>query len=219
MGEINFLILLIAQHTQAVDKAETEKEKAMQVNAIAVGQIAALCEAAKTKLIHISTDYVFDGNGSKPYRPQDSTKPVNFYGETKLLGEQLAAEHCKETVIIRTSWVYSSFGNNFVKTMMRLMKEREEINVVNDQLGSPTYAKDLADAIMKMVQKDIFETGIFHFSNDGIISWHQFAEAIKEETGSSCKVNGISTSQYPTPAKRPHYSVMDKKQDHGSLWH
>ncbi len=195
----------------AVDKAETEKEKAYQINAEAVGNIAKLCDQFNTKLIHISTDYVFDGKATKPYKEDDKTNPVNYYGYTKLKGEELALQNNPNTIIIRTSWVYSKYGNNFVKTMLRLMNERKEINVVNDQLGSPTYAKDLAEAIISTVSgQQSTVNGIFHFSNEGIISWYDFALAIKEIKQFNCAVNPIPTTSYPTPAKRPAYSVFDK---------
>ncbi len=197
----------------AVDKAETEKETAFLINATAAGNLAAVCKMFNTAFVHISTDYVFDGGGTKPYKETDATNPVNMYGFTKLKGEELVLQQNANAVIIRTSWVYSRFGNNFVKTMLRLMKERESINVVNDQYGCPTYAADLAAAIMHVIETPLFNSGdhpsIFNYSNDGVISWYDFAVAIKELSGSNCLVNAIATSQYPTPAKRPHYSVMD----------
>ncbi len=196
----------------AVDKAEMEKEIAIRINANAVGTIAKLCSKNKIKLIHISTDYVFNGEANKSYEPDDKTQPINYYGYSKLLGEKLAIENCEDAIIIRTSWVYSEYGNNFVKTMVRLMNERNEINVVNDQFGSPTYAKDLAEIILQIIKANVAYPGIYHFSNEGEISWFQFAEAIKKEINSSCKVNGISTSQYPTPAMRPYFSVMNKNK-------
>jgi dTDP-4-dehydrorhamnose reductase len=197
----------------AVDKAETEKENAYQINATAVGNIAKQCNQFKTKLIHISTDYVFDGNGTAPYKEDDATNPVNYYGYTKLAGEQLALENNPDTIIIRTSWVYSYYGSNFVKTMLRLMKERKEINVVNDQLGSPTYARDLAEAIVEIVNSEQLTVNgspqIYHFSNGGIISWYDFAVAIQKIKQLECTVHPIPTTAYPTPAKRPAYSVFD----------
>ena len=194
----------------AVDKAETEKEKAFSINAEAVGNLAAICKAHATKLIHISTDYVFSGNGTAPYKEEDMIDPVNIYGASKLRGEELALNNNAETIIIRTSWVYSSFGNNFVKTMLRLMKERESINVVSDQFGSPTYAADLAHAVMKIVEhQNVSQSGIFNYCNQGIISWYDFAMAIKIISKSDCNINAIPTSQFPTPAKRPQYSVLD----------
>ena len=205
----------------AVDKAETERELAYKINAEAVGNIARQCTQFNTKLIHISTDYVFDGKANQPYKEDDATNPVNYYGYTKLSGEELAIKNNSDTIIIRTSWVYSEYGNNFVKTMLRLMNERKEINVVNDQLGSPTYAKDLAEAIVEIVNSEQLavnsspltghrSNNIYHFSNDGIISWYDFAVAIKEIKQLDCIINPIPTSSYPTPAKRPAYSGLDK---------
>ena len=195
----------------AVDKAETEPEKALVVNATAVGNLAAICEAHHTQFIHISTDYVFDGTAAVPYTEAYPVAPVNMYGATKLKGEELAQQNNPASIIIRTSWVYSSFGNNFVKTMLRLMKEREQLNVVSDQQGCPTYAADLAGAIMQIItsNKAVEQAGIYNYSNTGVINWYQFAEAIKELSGSKCMVHPIPSSSYPTPAKRPAYSVMD----------
>lgn len=196
----------------AVDKAETEKEMAMLVNGESVGHLAAICKKYHTKFIHISTDYVFDGESETPYKEDDVTGPINVYGESKLLGEQLCMKENDDAIIIRTSWVYSQFGNNFVKTMMRLMSERNEINVVADQIGSPTYAADLAKAILHIISSDKWQSGIYHYSNEGKISWYEFAVAVKELTGSGCKVNPIPTSAYPTPAKRPHFSLLNKEK-------
>ena len=194
----------------AVDKAESEKEQALAINATAAGLLAEACAQHNAGFIHISTDYVFDGSSATPYREGDATGPINVYGESKLLGEQLVIKNHPRAIIIRTAWVYSYFGNNFVKTMMRLMKERESINVVEDQVGSPTHAADLAQAIMHIISQGSNASGIFHYSNEGRISWYEFALAIKDLTGSRCKVNPIPSSQYPTPAKRPHYSLLDK---------
>jgi len=198
----------------AVDKAEAEQEQAYIINAEATGNIAKACKTHGAKLIHISTDYVFNGKGDEPYKEDDATDPVNYYGYSKWMGEQLALQNNPQTIVIRTSWVYSIYGNNFVKTMLRLMKERTDINVVNDQFGSPTYAKDLAAAIMQIITQPAtgLETGIYHFSNDGIISWYEFAEAIKAIKKLSCNIHPINTSQYPTPAKRPFYSAMSKEK-------
>jgi dTDP-4-dehydrorhamnose reductase len=198
----------------AVDKAETEIEKAFLINADAVGNLAAVCKLHNVQFIHISTDYVFDGTATTPYLESNPVKPLGVYGASKLKGEQLALEKNPDTIIIRTSWVYSSFGNNFVKTMLRLMKERESISVVNDQQGCPTYAADLANAIMQIINKHrtshiVHQTSIYNYSNSGVINWYQFAVAIKELTNSKCIVNSIPSSQYPTPAKRPQYSVLD----------
>ncbi len=200
----------------AVDKAETEIEKANAVNGTAVGNLAALCKQYNAAFIHISTDYVFDGTATSPYQTDHPVSPVNAYGASKLLGEQMALKNNPGSVIIRTSWVYSSFGNNFVKTMLRLMKERYSLNVVADQVGCPTYAADLASVIMQIIEHpsttyNNFQphSTIYHYSNKGAINWHQFAVAVKEFSGSNCVVNPIPSSQYPTPAKRPGYSVMD----------
>jgi dTDP-4-dehydrorhamnose reductase len=201
----------------AVDKAESEEELAMLVNGEAVGNLAAVCKKHQTKLIHISTDYVFDGEGETPYKEENATGPINTYGKSKLLGEELCMKENDDAIIIRTSWVYSSFGNNFVKTMMRLMNERNELNVVADQIGSPTYAADLANAILAIInncQLSIVNwlPGIYHYSNEGKISWFEFAQAIKEITNSKAVVHPIETAQYPTPARRPHYSLLNKEK-------
>jgi dTDP-4-dehydrorhamnose reductase len=192
----------------AVDKAESEKEMAIAINATAVENLARLCSQHQTRFIHFSTDYVFDGNGNHPYTEEEQSNPVNFYGQTKLSGEDAALAENKDCIIIRTSWVYSRFGKNFVKTMVRLMAEREEIAVVQDQLGSPTYAADLAEAVISIIQSNTWLPGIYHYCNKGIISWFEFATAIKELTGSQCKVNAINTTDFPTPAKRPAYSAL-----------
>ena len=198
----------------AVDRSETEKDLTMLINGTAVGNLADACQKQNCRLIHISTDYVFDGNAQTPYLPEHPVNPVNYYGQTKLMGEKLARQNNPGSVIIRTSWVYSSHGNNFVKTMLRLMSDRDNLNVVSDQVGSPTYAADLAEAIMQVIGHLIIspqsEGGIFHFSNEGIISWYDFALAIKRFEGKECAVNPIPTADFPTPAKRPAYSVLDK---------
>lgn len=196
----------------AVDKAETEPELADLINNKAVGIIAKWSFFNKVKLVHISTDYVFDGTSASPLKESDATNPQNEYGKTKLKGEIACLNANPESIIIRTSWVYSEFGNNFVKTMLRLMKERESINVVYDQIGSPTYAKDLAQAILDIISKNNWISGIYNFSNEGEISWFDFAVAIKEITKLNCDVNGIPSSQFPTPAKRPMYSLLDKSK-------
>ena len=195
----------------AVDKAEAESETALLINATAVGNLAAVCKNYGTQFIHISTDYVFDGTATVPYKENHPVAPINMYGETKLKGEELAKQNNPDSIIIRTSWVYSSFGNNFVKTMLRLMKEKEQLNVVSDQQGCPTYAADLAATIMQIITsgKAAEQPGIYNYSNTGVINWYQFAAAIKELSGSKCLVNPIPSSNYPTPAKRPSYSVMD----------
>ena len=161
-------------------------------------------------LIQISTDYVFNGTNFKPYTEEDKPAPDSVYGITKLKGEQAITKICKKALIIRTAWLYSIFGNNFVKTMVRLGKERDELNVVFDQIGSPTYAHDLAQAIMTIINHGV-SAGLYNFSNEGIISWYDFTKAIHRIAGiTSCKVNPVHTEEYPTPAHRPHYSVLDK---------
>ncbi len=196
----------------AVDKAEKERELATSVNATAVGYLAKACKKQHVQFIHISTDYVFDGTATTPYKTEDKTKPVNFYGQTKLDGELNAIKENQNSIIIRTAWVYSSFGNNFVKTMMRLMNERDSIGVVNDQRGAPTYAADLAAAIMQIIDKNNFEPGIYHYSNKGDISWYDFAKEIAAQIHTTCIVNSITTAQFPTPAARPAYSVLDTEK-------
>jgi dTDP-4-dehydrorhamnose reductase len=196
----------------AVDKAEADRDAAFQINAVAVGKLAAYCKAMGALFITVSTDYVFDGNGTSPYLPYDTTDPINYYGASKAEGEKLAVTNNPESIIIRTSWVYSRFGNNFVKTMIRLMGERPSLNVVGDQIGAPTYAADLAVAIMHMVAQKAAgnaHSGIYHYSNSGAISWYDFAVAIGELIQSNCAVAKIGSGAFPTPAKRPHYSLMD----------
>jgi dTDP-4-dehydrorhamnose reductase len=193
----------------AVDKAETEQDIALQINANAVGNLAAICKQFGSMFIHFSTDYVFNGEGSTPYVETDATDPVNFYGETKLLGEQAALQNNGDAMVIRTSWVYSSYGKNFVKTMLRLMAERPAIGVVNDQWGCPTYAADLAKAVLHIIQTHTPIAGIYHYCNKGVINWYEFASAIAALSKSSCEVNSIHSASYPTPAKRPSYSALD----------
>jgi dTDP-4-dehydrorhamnose reductase len=196
----------------AVDKAESEKEKAFLINADAVGEMASVCKDHQSKFIHISTDYVYDGSKEMALKEDDAVAPLNVYGWSKLKGEELALNRNPTSLIIRTSWVYSSFGNNFVKTMLRLFKEKDEINVVADQYGSPTYAADLAQVIMLCVQRmeagENF-SGIVNFSNSGITTWYEFAVAIKNLVNSNCKINPIPTSSYKTAATRPQHSVLD----------
>lgn len=199
----------------AVDKAETEKELVYKINAKAPGVIAAACSRNNARLIHISTDYVFNGNGNRPYKEDDTTDPVNLYGDSKLQGEENVLTENPRSFIIRTAWVYSEFGKNFVKTMLRLMSEKESISVVDDQYGTPTYAADLAEAIMKIIisleeDGERQSPGIYHFSNDGKISWYDFALAIRDISMLKCEVKPIPSSGFPTPARRPLYSVLDK---------
>ena len=198
----------------AVDKAETEANIAFTINATVVNEIAKSCKEIKCKLIHISTDYVFDGEKKLPYTATDKINPINIYGKSKAKGEELALQNNSEAIIIRTSWVYSSHGKNFVKTMMKLMSERDEISVVDDQIGNPTYAADLAEAIFQIVSKlndnnALKHSSIYHYSNTGNISWFQFAKEIQEILQLHCKVNPIPSTAFPTPAKRSPYSVLD----------
>jgi dTDP-4-dehydrorhamnose reductase len=195
-----------------VDKAESEKELAYLVNATASGLIASHLSKTNTKLLFISTDYVFDGSSSSPLNESAPTKPVNWYGETKLEGERLVLKNNPNTIVLRTSWVYSAFGNNFLKTMMRIMKERTSVRVVADQKGSPTYAADLAGAILQILESERFTPGIYHYSNEGETSWFGFAQEIKKLIQSSCEVTPIPTSEFQTAAKRPAYSLLDKSK-------
>ncbi len=205
------IIINCAAHT-AVDKAESEVELSDVLNHQAVAVMAKWSNDHHCKFIHVSTDYVFDGNSAVALTEDAETNPINVYGTTKLAGEKACMENNPAAIIIRTSWVYSSFGNNFVKTMSRLMQERDSLNVVNDQVGSPTYAADLAKAIMTIINHKNWQSGIYNFSNEGEISWHQFALAIQEIGNFDCNVGGIPSSDYPTPAKRPAYSLLDKSK-------
>ena len=203
------IIINCAAHT-AVDKAESELELSDVLNHKSVAVLAQWSHANDCKLIHVSTDYVFDGTASIALAETAQPNPINVYGVTKLAGEKACMNENPEAIIIRTSWVYSSFGNNFVKTMSRLMQERERLNVVNDQIGSPTYAADLAQAIMTIITHENWQAGIYNFSNEGEISWFEFALAIQEIGQFDCAISGIPSSAYPTPAKRPQYSLLDK---------
>lgn len=196
----------------AVDKAENEKELAFTINHLAVAVIANYSFKNNINLIHVSTDYVFDGSSSSALNEDAATNPINVYGESKLAGEVACLKENPNSIIIRTSWVYSKFGNNFVKTMQRLMQERDEINVVNDQIGSPTYAADLAQAMIEILKFSKWIPGIYNYSNEGEISWYEFALSIKELGGYNCKVGGIPSASYPTPANRPEFSLLDKKK-------
>ena len=208
------VIINCAAYT-AVDKAEEEQELANQVNHLAVKQLTKIAKDQKAKLIHISTDYVFDGTGSKPYKETDKTNPINVYGKTKLAGEKTLEEIMPtNAIIIRTSWVYSEYGSNFVKTMLGLGQERDELNVVSDQIGSPTYATDLADAILEIIKhikfRDVAQTTqIYNYSNEGEISWYEFAKEIFKIEKIGCQVNPVTSQQYPTPAKRPRKTLMN----------
>lgn len=202
-------IVNCAAHT-AVDRAESEPELTDILNHQAVSIMAKWSHINNCKLIHISTDYVFDGTTATALDELAPTNPINAYGVTKLAGEKACMEANSSAIIIRTSWVYSSFGANFVKTMSRLMQERDTLNVVNDQIGSPTYAADLAQAIMTIITHNYWQAGIYNFSNEGEISWYEFALAIQEIGRFDCAIIGIPSSAYPTPAQRPQYSLLDK---------
>ena len=209
------VIINCAAYT-AVDKAEVEVELANQINHLAVKQLAKIANKLQAKLVHISTDYVFDGKSDKPYKETNATNPINIYGKTKLKGEQAVQEIMPtKAIIIRTSWVYSEFGNNFVKTILRLGKERDEISIVSDQIGSPTYATDLASTILEIIHNKKFKetdqaTQTYHYSNKGEISWYEFTKEIFKIAEIECKVNPITTEQYPTPAQRPKNTLMNK---------
>ena len=210
------LIINCAAFT-AVDKAEEEEALCEKLNTEAVGYLAEAAEANGASLIQISTDYVFNGKHFLPYKETDEPCPNSVYGRTKLAGEQKAMRVCSRTMIIRTAWLYSTFGNNFVKTMIRLGKERESLGVIFDQIGTPTYARDLARAIFAAFHQGIVP-GIYHFSNEGVCSWYDFTRAIHRLSGITCKVAPLHTDEYPTKAARPAYSVLDKtkiKQTYG----
>ena len=193
----------------AVDLAETDIEKAFLVNADGAENLAEACAENNAQFIHVSTDYVFDGENNLAYTEEDFTNPLGVYGASKLAGDELALEVNPCSVILRTSWVYSEFGKNFVKTMLNLFATKDELNIVADQFGQPTNANDLAEAIMKIIKSEKITPGIFNFSNLGRISWFDFAEKIAELSEAKIKLNAIETSQYPTPAKRPKNSVLD----------
>jgi len=195
----------------AVDKAEQEAEKAMMLNAEAPGILAIEAAKVNARLIHISTDYVFDGRNHQPYRIDDIKNPLGIYARSKALGEDNVSKNCTSAIIIRTSWLYSQFGANFVKTIRKVGKERGELKVVADQIGSPTWAHDLAIAILNLIRIDA-EPGIFHFADSGVCSWFDFAKAIIEFSEINCEVSATDTAGYPLPSPRPFYSVLDKSR-------
>ena len=205
--------IFIAAYT-AVDKAESESEKALAINVEGARNLAKTCKMYSTILLHISTDFVFDGNNNKPYSETDIPNPTGVYSQTKLDGEIAIQNTWKKHFIIRTSWVYSQFGNNFMKTMLRLSKERDTISVVNDQIGTPTNAVDLADVLIKIVNEhsklSTEHFGIYNFSNEGSTSWYEFAKEIFKKNNIKIDLKPIATTEFPTPAKRPKYSVLDK---------
>ena len=198
----------------AVDKAESDIEMADEINHKAVKKLAKFSEEKNIKLIHISTDYVFDGKNYKPYSEANQTNPNSVYGKTKLDGElEMIKINPKNSIIIRTSWVYSSFGNNFVKTMLRLGKEKDKLGVIFDQIGTPTYAKDLAKTILDIIPNiKNNKIEIYNYSNEGVLSWYDFAKEIMKMAKIDCTINPIETYQYPTPASRPHYSLLNKSK-------
>jgi dTDP-4-dehydrorhamnose reductase len=201
----------------AVDKAESEPEKAHLINVVGVQNIAKACKTNNCVLLHISTDFVFDGTKNTPYKEEDTTNPLGVYGKTKLDGEKKIQKTLVRYFIIRTSWVYSQFGANFMKTMLRLASERDSITVVDDQIGTPTHAVDLAECLIKIIQYNNLNSttnnfGIYNFSNEGQCSWYDFAKEIFKVNGIRIDLKPIPTSSYPTPAKRPKYSVMDKSK-------
>jgi dTDP-4-dehydrorhamnose reductase len=215
-------IINCAAYTQ-VDKAEQESEKAFLINQTGVKNLAQVCKNNKIRFIHISTDYVFDGKNHKPYSETDKTNPESLYGHSKLAGELEVLKADPEYLIIRTSWLYSVYGLNFVKTMIRMGNEKDQLSVVYDQVGSPTNAEDLADAILKIIYKVEnksvpFHKGIYHYSNEGVCSWYDFALMVHELSDIKCNIKAIETKDYPTPASRPHFSVLNKsriKEDFG----
>ena len=198
----------------AVDKAEDDAEMADKINHLAVKNLVKIAKERDLKLIHISTDYVFDGKNYKPYTEDDATNPNSIYGATKLAGERAMQEiNPQNSLIIRTSWVYSSFGANFVKTMLKLGKERDSLGVIFDQVGTPTYAKDLAQAILNILPKVKNEkVEIYNYSNEGVLSWYDFAKEIMRMAKIECVINPIETKEYPTPAQRPHFSLLNKSK-------
>ncbi|WP_421875411.1 dTDP-4-dehydrorhamnose reductase [Marinoscillum sp.] len=196
----------------AVDKAEEERENCDRINVLGSKVLAEACQKHHVVLIHISTDFVFDGTSSRPLKEDQATAPVNYYGESKLNGEKEVMKAMDTYFIFRTSWLYSTFGNNFVKTMIRLSESRDELNVIADQIGSPTYARDLAQSILAIINSGSKAYGLYHYSNEGVASWYDFTCAIFEYKDINTTVHPIPTEKYPTPAARPHYSVMDKSK-------
>ncbi len=207
-----------AAYTQ-VDKAEQEHEKAFEINATGVGLLAKACAETNALLLQISTDFVFDGKQNNPYNETAMTNPMNVYGQSKHMGEQLAMLYHSQSIIIRTSWLYSPYGQNFVKTMLRLGRERKSLQVVYDQIGSPTYAPDLAQAIVQLaLQRESIDTGkLYHYANTGVASWYDLAVETFNLAGIDCEVTPILTHQYPTPAQRPAYSVLDTSKIRSEL--
>ncbi len=194
----------------AVDRAENDQENAYKINVEGVKNIVKSCKEHNTTLIHISTDFVFDGKSNHPYNEEGSTNPISIYGKTKLEGEKVIISEFEKYYIIRTSWLYSEFGNNFVKTMLKLADSRSQLEVINDQIGTPTYAKNLAEVILKLINKKKTDFGIYNYSNEGVASWYDFAKAVFEIKDKNIKVEAIPTKSFPTPAKRPPFSILNK---------
>ncbi|MBO6189365.1 MAG: dTDP-4-dehydrorhamnose reductase [Alloprevotella sp.] len=210
IAELQAKVLINCAAYTAVDKAESQEELATLLNAKAPQLLAEEMAAVGGRMIHVSTDYVFDGTTHVPYKEDAATAPVTVYGRTKLAGEEAVMQACPASTIVRTAWLYSTFGNNFVKTMLRLGAEREELGVIFDQIGTPTYARDLAQALLRIAESEP-HPGIYHFSNEGVCSWYDFTREIHRLAGiTSCRVRPLHTEEYPTPAQRPHYSVLDK---------
>lgn len=205
-------VLLNCAAYTAVDKAEEDVELCYRINEKAVGILGEIAAEYGTRVVHVSTDYVFDGTSYRPYTEDMPVCPATVYGKSKLAGEQLLMDACPAAVIVRTSWLYSSFGNNFVKTMMRLGKERGTLNVIFDQVGTPTYAADLADTLLQIISADKFVPGIYHYSNEGVCSWYDFTISIHKMAGINCRVLPIESKDYPAKTPRPHYSVLNKNK-------
>ena len=212
LNNINPTVIVNCAAYTNVDKAETEPKLVNTINYMAVDIISKWTSSNNVKLIHISTDYVFDGLSKIPLSENSNTNPINVYGSSKLKGEQVCLKNDTNSIIIRTSWLYSSFGNNFLKTMIELMKKNNSVRVVNDQIGSPTYAHDLAEVILEIIVNYKTESGLFHYSNEGEISWFEFARSIKELYNLDCKIIGVSSKEFKTLAKRPKYSLLNKSK-------
>ena len=212
LNDINPSVIINCAAYTSVDKAETESKLANTINYKAVDIISRWTSDNNKKLVHISTDYVFDGLSKLPLSENSNTNPINEYGSSKLKGEQVCLKNDTNSIIIRTSWLYSSFGNNFLKTMIELMKKNNSIRVVNDQIGSPTYAYDLANVILKIIMNYKIESGLFHYSNEGEISWFEFARSIRELYKLDCEIIGVSSKEFKTLAKRPQYSLLNKSK-------
>ena len=210
LNDINPSVIINCAAYTSVDKAETESKLADLINHEAVDIISRWTSDNNKKLIHVSTDYVFDGLSKLPLSENSNTNPINEYGSSKLKGEQVCLKNDTNSIIIRTSWLYSSFGNNFLKTMIELMKKNNSVKVVNDQIGSPTYAYDFAKVILKIIMNYKTESGLFHYSNEGEISWFEFARSIRELYNLDCEIIGVSSKEFKTLAKRPRYSLLNK---------